>query len=107
MSLQVEYRLVILSGDATVSDIDKTYVQLRDALSEEGPVLLDIDAVTETDLTFVQLIEAARCKASEAGVGLMLRHPAKGALLEMLGRGGFLDDDRSDRARFWLQGADQ
>jgi len=28
-------------------------------------------------------------------------------VLEVLRRGGFLDDDTSDRAKFWLQGAAQ
>ena len=102
-----EYRTLRVSRDATISEIDQTYRELRDALREEQPVLLDIDALTEIDLTFVQLIEAARCKASETGRDLMLRYPATGALLEVLRRGGFLDDETSERAKFWLQGAAQ
>lgn len=70
-------------------------------------MVVDIEDLVETDLTFVQLLESARRKAGENGVGLTLSKPADGALLEVLRRGGFLDDDTSDRAKFWLQGAAQ
>jgi len=70
-------------------------------------LILDVDAVAETDLTFIQLIESARRKASEAGCTFKLRHPAAGAIREVLQRGGFLDDGNSDRAGFWLEGAAQ
>ncbi|CAN5537563.1 hypothetical protein BH10PSE4_BH10PSE4_33530 [soil metagenome] len=70
-------------------------------------MVVDIDGVTEIDLTFIQLIESARRKVAATGLELTLRHPAGGVVFEGLRRGGFLDDDTSDRARFWLQGTAQ
>lgn len=70
-------------------------------------MVVDLSDVAETDLTFVQLIEAARRKAAETGCDFKLRHPAQGAVLEVLERGGFLEDTASDRAKFWLQGTAQ
>jgi hypothetical protein len=65
---------------------------------------LDVSGLIETDLTFVQLLEAARRDAAKDGRRLTLDAPAGGAVLEVLQRGGFLDDAGSDRAKFWLQG---
>ena len=58
----------------------------------------DPDAVV--DLTFVQMIEAGRKTAGAAGRGFRLATAASGALLETLGRGGFLESP-GDRD-FWL-----
>lgn len=76
-------------------------------MRQAGPVVVDIDDTNEIDLTFVQLIESARRKAAEAGRDFTLRKPASGAVLEVLRRGGFLDDETSERAKFWLQGTAQ
>jgi hypothetical protein len=63
--------------------------------------------VTEADLTFVQLIESARRSAMESERSIQLRHPAEGAVLQVLQRGGFLDPGDPDRAAFWLQGTSE
>lgn len=98
-------RTLSLSGSLTVSTIETAYVQVVEALSDCEGLRLDISEISEIDLTFVQLIEAARRHASEAGGGLSLCAPADGSVLEVLRRGGFLDDDGSGRTQFWLQGA--
>jgi ABC-type transporter Mla MlaB component len=99
----VDHLPVYFSGDVTVSNIESAHLELGAALSQEKPVLVDISGVTETDLTFVQLIEAARRHAAASGRDLALSRPAEGAVLEVLRRGGFLDDDVCNRAEFWLQ----
>lgn len=91
----------------TISNIGEAHEQLGALLREQGAIVIDIQDLTDTDLTFVQLLESARRKAGENGVGLSLNTPAAGSLLEVLRRGGFLDDETSDRAQFWLQGAAQ
>jgi hypothetical protein len=88
----------------TIASICQARDDIAVALGQANSLILDVDAVAEADLTFVQLVESARRKASEAGYSFKLRHPAAGAVLEVLERGGFLDDENSDRARFWLQG---
>jgi len=70
-------------------------------------VVVDLVDTNEIDLTFVQLMESARRKAAETGCDFTLRHPAGGAVLEVLQRGGFLGDETSARAKFWLQGTAQ
>ena len=98
---------ISFAGEVTISSIGAARDELGAALRLDGPVVVDIESVEETDLTFVQLIESARRKAAETGRDFRLRHPAGGAVLEVLRRGGFLDDETSERAKFWLQGTAQ
>jgi hypothetical protein len=95
-------------GDVTISNIGAAHDELGAALRLDDAVVVDIGSVDETDLTFIQLIESARRKAAETQASdFTLRHPAGGAVLEVLRRGGFLDDETSERATFWLQGTAQ
>jgi anti-anti-sigma regulatory factor len=103
----VEHNLISFVGDLTVSNIVQARDELGAVLQQDGPVVVDIDGVGEIDLTFVQLLESARRKAVETGRELKLHHSADGAVLEVLRRGGFLDNENSERAQFWLQGAAQ
>lgn len=98
-------KTISFAGEVTISNIGQAHEQLAAALHEQESLTVDVEHVSETDLTFVQLLESARRKASETGVRLSLNKPAAGSLLEVLRRGGFLDDETSDRATFWLQGA--
>ncbi len=90
----------------TIAGIGAAHAELTAALREpgRGPVVVDIDGVTEADLTFIQLLEAARRSAAEADRDLTLAQPAGPAVQEILQRGGFLDADPA-RATFWLQEA--
>ena len=99
--------MVSFVGDVTISSIGAAHDTLGAALRQHDAVIVDIESLTETDLSFIQLIESARRKAVETGRDFTLRHPAQGAVLEVLNRGGFLDDATSDRAKFWLQGTAQ
>jgi hypothetical protein len=98
---------ISFAGEVTISNIGAAYQDLDAALRENDPIIVDITSVDETDLTFIQLIESARRKAAETGRDFRLHHPAGGAVLEVLRRGGFLDDETSERAKFWLQGIAQ
>ena len=104
---EAKHNLISFVSDVTVANITQAHDELGAAFRQDGPVVVDLDGITEIDLTFVQLIEAARRKAAGAGRDFTLRHPARGAVLEVLNRGGFLDDVKSDRAKFWLQGPAQ
>ncbi len=103
----VEFLPVSFAGSLTVSNIETAQAELGAAVRQSSSVLIDLGGVSEADLTFIQLIEAARRRVSETGGELTLRDPADGAVLEVLRRGGFLDDDGSDRAKFWLKEATQ
>jgi anti-anti-sigma regulatory factor len=95
---------ISFAGEVTISNIVAARDDLAAAFRESDPVTVDVTSVNEADLTFIQLIESARRKAAETGHDFRLRRPAGGAVLEVLRRGGFLDDENSERAKFWLQG---
>ncbi len=75
-------------GSQTIREAAEMHADLRAALLH-GAVLLDCSAVTETDLTFVQLILAARRGAVAAGHSFAVREPIPAALADVLRRGGF------------------
>jgi hypothetical protein len=63
-----------------------------------GDLLLDCTAVGETDLSFVQLILAARRSAAEAGRKFAVRQPMPAQLCDVLRRGGFRLGDAAQDA---------
>lgn len=103
----VEYNAVSFGESVTVANVLQAHGELGAVLCLDGAVVVDIDDTSEIDLTFIQLMESARRKAAETGRDFRLRHPAGGAVLEVLRRGGFLGDETSERAKFWLQGTAQ
>ncbi|PZR32945.1 STAS domain-containing protein [Caulobacter segnis] len=92
---------VKLSGSLTVATIAEAYQSLVTGLDRGEPVVVDLDAVVEADLTLAQLLESARRTAAERGQALRLEKPAEGAVLQVLERGGFLDPGDADRVHFW------
>lgn len=63
---------------------------------------LDIADEAQVDLSFVQLVTAARQHAGTKNRDFVLARPAVGGLLDVLKRGGFLDEMTPDAASFWL-----
>lgn len=92
--------VVGVTGPADVRTIDKLHAQLKKALKKQTDVCLQLAADTDVDLTFVQLVEAARRLAAGAGKTLAFETPASGLLREILERGGFLKT--ADNRAFWL-----
>jgi hypothetical protein len=93
---------ISLSGDATIRGIGDVHQKISSALHENEEVEVDIGELADFDLTFVQLVEAARRTATNTGKKLALASPASGPLLEMLQRGGFMRTPGG--ADFWLCG---
>jgi hypothetical protein len=91
---------VELTGDLSIRGIDAAHGLLVNAFREDGDVVVSIAADAIVDLTLVQMMEAGRKTARESGRGFRMATPASGALLETLGRGGFLESP-GDRD-FWL-----
>lgn len=102
--VSVEGRLV-LTGEMTLQSIESIHAKLLE-MAGEPVVEIDCEGVTEADLSLVQLILAARASANMSARAVTLAHPAAGALLETLQRGGFLSADpnqpSADQA-FWTQ----
>lgn len=76
-------------------------------MERQDAIEIDAAAVTEADLSLVQLLLAARKAAQQSGKTLVLARPVSGALRDVLLRGGFLAPGapRKEEDAFWLQGA--
>ncbi|MEW9616540.1 STAS domain-containing protein [Shinella sp. S4-D37] len=75
---------------------------ILDFLNNNSTTVLDIDEAAQVDLSFVQLVTAARKQAEAKAGRVLLARPASGDLYDVLKRGGFLDGMTPDAAHFWL-----
>jgi hypothetical protein len=92
---------VEFSGAQTLRQAQAAWERLRAALAKGPDFDLKLTKVSEADLSFVQLVEAARAAAAAGGGRLRLAAPAQGRLLEVLEQGGFLGPADPDRTAFW------
>ncbi len=88
------------SGDLTIRTVRATHEAFCAEFKARDEVILDITKESDIDLTFVQLIEAARLTAARQSKKLSLARPATGVLLDVLKRGGFVET--ATDAAFWL-----
>ncbi len=86
----------------TIKNIVAVQELILDCLNRNTSAVLDIDEEAQVDLSFVQLITAARKQAEMKAGRVVLARPAAGDLYDVLKRGGFLDDMTPDAAHFWL-----
>jgi anti-anti-sigma regulatory factor len=89
--------ILALSGPQTIREIAQTHAALLDALRQPRDVVLDCADVTAADLSFIQIILAARRTVGETGRRFALHRPPAGALAHALTRGGFLRAPASAR----------
>lgn len=85
-----------------VADIQSSYSTIVEAVEEFSSIQLGIPANAAVDLSFLQLIEAARLKANEQGKALSLLEPASGELKRALDRSGLLTAATIADRSFWL-----
>ncbi len=88
-----------LTGKETVAQIDDLCERLGQALNASDSVLVDSDALEDTDLGLVQALIAARRSAQRRGIAFHLKQPLAEPLMDALQRGGFLNDPQ--HADFW------
>jgi anti-anti-sigma regulatory factor len=94
--------VVRLSGSYTIQNVEQTLALLRDTLASDSSIQLDCSAIDAVDITFIQVIIAARKSAQQKGGDLALTAHADGPLLEALDLAGI----RSERGQaFWFEGA--
>jgi hypothetical protein len=106
---------LILDGALTMRTIDAIRATLLEAIERPFPgdaepmaISLDCAEATEVDLTFVQLLIAARVTTGRLGRPVYLAGAPDGALLDTLTRGGFqpLQESAADGTPvFWFQQA--
>lgn len=84
---------------------------LRTAMLEEfqihGHLELDVSQMGDADLSFLQLVVAARKMAAAEGKKVRLGAPATPPLVSLLERAGFLADADPDARQFWIEGGIQ
>jgi hypothetical protein len=96
--------VIAVPKSVTVRTADDFKTSLIDFFAEGGDVVLDLAATSEVDLSFVQIVEAARVHLAGDGRQLRLARSADGAVAALLGRAGFLTDPDPAAADFWFHG---
>jgi len=90
---------IALDGPLTIRTIADVRAALLEALAGHPAVQLDCTGAESVDLSFIQVVLAARLSAAQAGRQLALAAPADGALRAALEQGGLAADP------FWSGGA--
>lgn len=85
-----------------IRSIEGAFEKLKAAASSSTNLEIDLTGVTDTDITFLQLIESARRTAADAGTAIRLSAPVRDQLLETARRSGFFANPADARTQFWL-----
>jgi anti-anti-sigma regulatory factor len=97
-------RVLRFDGSLTLPRAETIRSILAAALDEGAPIAIDCDGATEVDVSFIQLLLAARRSAAHRGASFALAAPAAGTLRAALERGGFLiaaSKDAASDSDFW------
>jgi anti-anti-sigma regulatory factor len=87
--LSADGRLVF-EGALTMRSVKSNFTRLQQAIATHDVICVDCHAAEDIDLTFIQLLVAARKTAERSGKRLCLSGPAEGALFDTLTRAGFM-----------------
>lgn len=96
---------ITVDKSMTLRSIEELRGQLLDTFASDAAIELDASATAEIDLSFIQLLEAARVYAERDGKSIRLSKPAHPALAALLERAGFLTAPTADDVDFWFHGA--
>jgi ABC-type transporter Mla MlaB component len=83
-------RIVRWEGSLTLPRVEAARAALATALKQANAVEVDCANATDVDVSFIQLLLAARRSSIDRGKSFELAAPAAGPLLNALERGGFL-----------------
>ncbi len=94
-----------LSGPRTIRYTDQTRSLLLEALCAHSAISLDCSAVTEADLSLVQLLISGRMSGQLSGKTVTLLYPPGGAFLQTLSKAGFTAsrDPLTDTESYWIK----
>lgn len=95
-----------LPASLSIRGMNAIHENLLTALSKNDVVALEIAENADADLSFIQVIEAARIYAQSQGKSLSLAKPANENVINTLRRGGFLTNMEEASRVFWLHGKD-
>ncbi len=103
MSVREQYSDSIpLPEVLNIRNISDIFSKIVSVFKTNNSVVLDIPEKAEADLSFVQLIEAVRRHAETNDKALALAAPARGQVLKVLERAGFVEAFNSEDTKFWL-----
>ncbi|CDN56454.1 Hypothetical protein RG1141_CH41400 [Neorhizobium galegae bv. officinalis bv. officinalis str. HAMBI 1141] len=86
----------------TVRTIATVQREILQFLDKTASATIELDDDCQVDISFIQLMEAARIYAVAAGKQIALARPASGPTLDVLKRSGFLDGMSAEDLKFWL-----
>jgi ABC-type transporter Mla MlaB component len=99
---------LVLDGVLTIRTAGALCGTLREAVAKHSSVSIDCAAAVEADLSFIQLLIAARASARRSDKTVTLMTFPDGPLLDALTRAGFrvTHEHQSGQApAFWFEGA--
>lgn len=96
-----------LDESANIRVIEGIHAALVEKFQVHENLELDLSQVKDADVSFLQLIEAARRFSSANGKRFRLTVPASLPITALLQRAGFLADDNANTREFWLEGGVQ
>jgi len=91
-----------LPQNLTVRAITVVQQEMLQFFANTASATIDIDDDCQVDISFIQLMEAARIYAGTAGKHIALSRPASGPTLDVLKRSGFLEGMSAEDLQFWL-----
>ena len=91
-----------LPSNLTVRAISALQPEVLQLIDKNKSAIIDLPDDCQVDISFIQLLEAARIYAGTAGKHIALAQPASGPLLDALQRSGFLEGMSVEDAEFWL-----
>lgn len=95
---------VLVPASVTTASVSSFAAELASQLAQNDAIALDLTAVADADVSFLQLICAARRQADVDVKRLQLAHAADGIVADLLERAGMLSDiDPADHS-FWFHG---
>lgn len=99
--------VVAVGASSTIASIVRLHNDIEAAIAAHADIALDLADTCELDLSFLQLVEAARRCCSKEGKSLRLLRTAGPALAQQLDRAGFTAAASADDIAFWFHGEQQ
>ncbi len=81
---------LVFDGALTMRCVTSHFARLKQAVEQHDVIFVDCHSAEEVDLTFVQLLVAARKTAERTQQTICLSGPAEGTLFDTLRRAGFI-----------------
>ena len=103
MNTQAQYfESISLPEVLSIRTASEVYAKIIDQFRDSNNIILSLPENAEADLSFLQLVEAARRQAKATGKTFTLSAPASGSLLKVLERAGFAEAFDHEDTKFWL-----